>query len=151
MTKFLNPSGVVKPFSKYSHVANVPGNYRWVHISGQVGATPEGKLLEGFEEQARQTWHNIIGWRVLEFATFLVVVYLVYELVLLLLAGLRALEAHPADPTALAESSMNNVSPTGSILPAVTPSHVTENAMTKYRPRLSVGSKTLWQQQVSSS
>jgi 2-iminobutanoate/2-iminopropanoate deaminase len=61
MTKFLNPSGVVKPFSKYSHVANVPGNYRWVHISGQVGASPEGKLLEGFEEQARQTWHNIIG------------------------------------------------------------------------------------------
>ena len=61
MTKFLNPSGVVKPFSKYSQVADVPGNYRWVHISGQVGATPEGKLLEGFEEQARQTWHNIIG------------------------------------------------------------------------------------------
>lgn len=61
MSKFLNPSGVVKPFSKYSQVADVPGNYRWVHISGQVGATPEGKLLEGFEEQARQTWHNIIG------------------------------------------------------------------------------------------
>ena len=61
MTKFLNPSGVVKPFSKYSQVAMTPGNYRWVHISGQVGATPEGKLVEGFEEQARQTWHNIIG------------------------------------------------------------------------------------------
>ena len=61
MIKFLNPTGVVKPFSKYSQVASVPGNYRWVHISGQVGATPEGKLLEGFEEQARQTWHNIIG------------------------------------------------------------------------------------------
>jgi 2-iminobutanoate/2-iminopropanoate deaminase len=61
MIKFLNPTGVVKPFSKYSQVAAVPGNYRWVHISGQVGATPEGKLVEGFEEQARQTWHNIIG------------------------------------------------------------------------------------------
>jgi enamine deaminase RidA (YjgF/YER057c/UK114 family) len=61
MTKFLNPTGVVKPFSKYSQVADVPGNYRWVHVSGQVGATPEGKLVEGFEEQARQTWHNIIG------------------------------------------------------------------------------------------
>ncbi|HWA43242.1 MAG TPA: RidA family protein [Hypericibacter adhaerens] len=61
MTRFLNPSGVVKPFSKYSQVAEVPGNCRWVHISGQVGATAEGKLLEGFEEQARQTWHNIIG------------------------------------------------------------------------------------------
>jgi enamine deaminase RidA (YjgF/YER057c/UK114 family) len=61
MTKFLNPTGVVKPFSKYSQVADIPGNYRWVHISGQVGATPEGKLVEGFEEQTRQTWHNIIG------------------------------------------------------------------------------------------
>jgi enamine deaminase RidA (YjgF/YER057c/UK114 family) len=61
MTKFLNPTGVVKPFSKYSQVAMTPGNHRWVHISGQVGATPEGKLVEGFEEQARQTWHNIIG------------------------------------------------------------------------------------------
>jgi len=61
MIKFINPSGVVKPFSKYSQVADVPGNHRWVHVSGQVGATPEGKLLEGFEEQARQTWHNIIG------------------------------------------------------------------------------------------
>jgi 2-iminobutanoate/2-iminopropanoate deaminase len=61
MTKFLNPQDVVKPFSRYSQAALVPGDYRWLHVSGQVGATPEGKLLESFEAQARQTWHNIIG------------------------------------------------------------------------------------------
>ncbi|MFZ5791844.1 MAG: RidA family protein [Pseudomonadota bacterium] len=61
MTKFLNPEGVVKPFSRYSQAALVPGGYRWLHVSGQVGATTEGKLLEGFEAQARQTWHNVIG------------------------------------------------------------------------------------------
>ena len=45
--KFLNPEGVVKPFSRYSQAADAPGGFRWLHISGQVGATPEGKILEG--------------------------------------------------------------------------------------------------------
>jgi enamine deaminase RidA (YjgF/YER057c/UK114 family) len=59
--KFLNPEGVVKPFSRYSQAADAPGGFRWLHISGQVGATPEGKILEGFTAQAEQTWKNILA------------------------------------------------------------------------------------------
>ena len=42
MHKRLNPSAVVKPFSRYSQAVEVPANARWLHISGQVGATPDG-------------------------------------------------------------------------------------------------------------
>ena len=59
--KFLNPEGVVKPFSRYSQAADAPGGFRWLHISGQVGATPDGKILEGFTAQAEQTWKNILA------------------------------------------------------------------------------------------
>jgi 2-iminobutanoate/2-iminopropanoate deaminase len=59
--KFLNPDTVVKPFSLYSHAAEAPGNFRWLHISGQVGATADGKILEGFTAQAEQTWKNILA------------------------------------------------------------------------------------------
>jgi len=59
MLKLLNPPTVVKPFSRYSQAVEVPANCRWLHISGQVGATPDGTILEGFEAQARQVWQNI--------------------------------------------------------------------------------------------
>ncbi|HEY7688430.1 MAG TPA: RidA family protein [Dongiaceae bacterium] len=59
--KFLNPETVVKPFSRYSQAADAPGNFRWLHISGQVGATPDGKILEGFTAQAEQAWKNVLA------------------------------------------------------------------------------------------
>ena len=59
MLTLLNPPTVVKPFSRYSQAVEVPANCRWLHISGQVGATPDGTILEGFEAQARQVWQNI--------------------------------------------------------------------------------------------
>jgi enamine deaminase RidA (YjgF/YER057c/UK114 family) len=59
--KFLNPEGVVKPFSRYSQAADAPSGCRWLHISGQVGAAPDGTILEGFAAQAEQTWKNILA------------------------------------------------------------------------------------------
>lgn len=61
MLHFLNPDGAPKPFSRYSQAVAAPGDYRWLHISGQVGATIENKILEGFEAQARQCWKNLIA------------------------------------------------------------------------------------------
>ena len=59
MLKHLNPPTVVKPFSRYSQAVEAPANSRWLHISGQVGATPDGTILKGFEAQAKQCWVNI--------------------------------------------------------------------------------------------
>jgi 2-iminobutanoate/2-iminopropanoate deaminase len=59
MLKHLNPPTVVKSFSRYSQAVEVPANARWLHISGQVGATPDGTILKGFEAQAKQCWANV--------------------------------------------------------------------------------------------
>jgi enamine deaminase RidA (YjgF/YER057c/UK114 family) len=61
MLKFHNPNTLSKPFSRYTHVVTAPEGCRWVHISGQVGATVEGAIPEGFEAQARQTWENVLA------------------------------------------------------------------------------------------
>ena len=54
-----NPDGVVAPASFYSQAAEVGPGRRWLHISGQVGAAPDGTLAEGFEAQNAQVWRNI--------------------------------------------------------------------------------------------
>ena len=59
MIKLYNPEEVAPPFSRYSHAAEAPGDWRWLHISGQVGNKADGTMLDGFEEQATQTWKNI--------------------------------------------------------------------------------------------
>jgi 2-iminobutanoate/2-iminopropanoate deaminase len=59
--RLFNPDTVCKPFSSYSHGALVERSARWLHISGQVGAAPDGKLKQGFEEQAKQAWANLIA------------------------------------------------------------------------------------------
>jgi enamine deaminase RidA (YjgF/YER057c/UK114 family) len=61
MLKQLNPPTVVKPFSRYSQAVEALANARWLHISGQVGATPDGTILRGFEAQAKQCWGNIVA------------------------------------------------------------------------------------------
>ena len=50
---------IAPPFSNYSHAAEAGGDQRWLHISGQVGVTSYGELLEGFKAQAAQAWLNI--------------------------------------------------------------------------------------------
>jgi len=59
--RLFNPDTVCKPFSSYSHGALVEGSARWLHISGQVGARPDGTIEQGFEAQATRAWANLIA------------------------------------------------------------------------------------------
>ena len=61
MLHLFNPATICKPFSRYSHGALVEGQMRWLHISGQVGARPDGTLEQGFEAQAKLAWANLIA------------------------------------------------------------------------------------------
>ena len=61
MLKRHNPPTVAPPFSRYSHGVEAPGKARWLHISGQVGVTPEGKVADGAEAQIEQAWRNVLS------------------------------------------------------------------------------------------
>jgi enamine deaminase RidA (YjgF/YER057c/UK114 family) len=61
MPRLFNPTDICPPFSRYSHGALVERPSQWLHISGQVGARPDGSLEQGFEAQARRSWANLIA------------------------------------------------------------------------------------------
>ena len=61
MLKHHNPKAVAPPFSRYSHGVEAPATARWLHVSGQVGVTPEGKVAQGAEAQIEQAWRNVLG------------------------------------------------------------------------------------------
>jgi enamine deaminase RidA (YjgF/YER057c/UK114 family) len=61
MLQRLNPASVSAPFSRYSHAVSVPQDYRWLYISGQVGADRARKVASGFEAQAELAWSNLIA------------------------------------------------------------------------------------------
>lgn len=54
-----NPGTVAKPGSAYSHAIEVAPGARWLHISGQVGVSPDGRTASGAEAQAEACWANI--------------------------------------------------------------------------------------------
>jgi len=54
-----NPSDVPKPASAYSQGIEVKPNARWLHISGQIGVSPDGTVAKGAAAQAEQAWSNI--------------------------------------------------------------------------------------------
>lgn len=56
---FSNPPGLPSPRGAYSHVVEVNGPHRTVHIAGQVGVSASGKIAEGFRDQAVQTMENL--------------------------------------------------------------------------------------------
>ena len=56
--KIHNPA-TVHAAPTYSHGIEVPPNARWLFVSGQVGASRDGKPLEGVEAQTRQAFENI--------------------------------------------------------------------------------------------
>ena len=59
--KFVNPSAVAAPLSRYSHgVVTPPGGNRLV-ISGQVGVNPDGSLADGLEAQMERCWRNLFA------------------------------------------------------------------------------------------
>lgn len=56
---FSNPSGLSDPHGAYSHVVEVSGPHRTVYIAGQGGVSADGKIADGFRNQAIQTMENL--------------------------------------------------------------------------------------------
>ena len=61
MLQRLNPASVSAPFSRYSHAVIAPEGYRWLYISGQVGADRNRSIGLGFENQAELAFQNLIA------------------------------------------------------------------------------------------
>jgi len=55
------PATVAPPSSKFCHAVGVEGAARWLHVSGQVGATPEGAVAGDAGAQMEQCWRNILN------------------------------------------------------------------------------------------
>jgi 2-iminobutanoate/2-iminopropanoate deaminase len=54
-----NPEGAPKPASPYSQAVEVSGESRRLVISGQIGVTPDGTILDDPEAQVAQALANI--------------------------------------------------------------------------------------------
>ncbi len=57
----LSPEGAPKPASNYAQAVLHGASAQRLVISGQVGITADGKLLEGMEAQLRQCWANLFA------------------------------------------------------------------------------------------
>jgi len=57
---FINPGTITAPASNYSPGILVPAGGRRLVISGQIGMTKEGKVLDGMDAQLRQSWKNLL-------------------------------------------------------------------------------------------
>jgi enamine deaminase RidA (YjgF/YER057c/UK114 family) len=57
------PTNVAPPMpaAKYSHSVEVPANARWLYLSGQLGAHPDGSVPDTFDEQIEWCWKNIVA------------------------------------------------------------------------------------------
>ncbi len=58
---FINPSSITAPASNYSQGILVPAGGQRLVISGQIGMTKDGKVVDGMEAQLRQTWGNLFA------------------------------------------------------------------------------------------
>jgi 2-iminobutanoate/2-iminopropanoate deaminase len=61
MIQRFSPGTVPKPASAYDQAVMHSANARRLVISGQVGMTADGTLLEGLEAQLRQCWANLFA------------------------------------------------------------------------------------------
>jgi len=57
----LNPTTIAPPLGSYSHGVLAPEAGKWLYISGQIGVQPDGALANGFAEQARAAWTNLVA------------------------------------------------------------------------------------------
>lgn len=57
--KTYSPASVAAPSGPYSHAVEIPANARVLHLAGQVGVAPDGKVPADFDGQATQCWKNI--------------------------------------------------------------------------------------------
>ncbi|KGF69588.1 hypothetical protein LL06_09890 [Hoeflea sp. BAL378] len=61
MPRFFNPESMPKPASNYVQAVEITAPGRRLVVSGQIGVTPEGKMLEGYAAQAEQAWRNALS------------------------------------------------------------------------------------------
>lgn len=61
MPRFLNPANMPKPASNYVQAVEMTAPGRRLVVSGQIGVTPDGDMLEGYEAQAGQAWRNALA------------------------------------------------------------------------------------------
>ena len=54
-----NPASIAPPSSRFSHAALVTGATRHLHLSGQVGAYPDGRIADGLEAQLDAAFANV--------------------------------------------------------------------------------------------
>lgn len=59
--KLHNPTSIAPPFSCYSHGASASANTRWLHVSGQVGVTPDGVVPVDPKKQIELAWDNVLA------------------------------------------------------------------------------------------
>ncbi|MBL8808194.1 MAG: RidA family protein [Rhodospirillales bacterium] len=59
MLKAFNPKTIAPPQGKYQMAIEIPAGARTLHISGQVGVLPDGKMAQGFDAQADAVWSNL--------------------------------------------------------------------------------------------
>jgi enamine deaminase RidA (YjgF/YER057c/UK114 family) len=60
MPRFFNPSNVPKPASRYTQAIAHSAIYKRLVISGQIGVTADGHLVEGLEAQMEQAFDNLL-------------------------------------------------------------------------------------------
>jgi enamine deaminase RidA (YjgF/YER057c/UK114 family) len=61
MFELFDPQGVHKPRVKYAHAALVTAGTDILYISGQVGISLEGEIVEGFTRQCRLAYRNLLA------------------------------------------------------------------------------------------
>lgn len=61
MLRRFNPQGVAPPLSNYSHGVVIPDGMKQLHVSGQIGITPDGTIPDDVGEQARWCFANILA------------------------------------------------------------------------------------------
>jgi len=57
---FLDPPTIAPPVGSYSHCARITAETEFIFLSGQVGLRPDGSLPQTIEEQAIETFKNIV-------------------------------------------------------------------------------------------
>lgn len=55
------PATVAPPSSNFCHAVGITDAAHWLHVSGQVGCTPDGQVAGDAEAQMEQCWRNILN------------------------------------------------------------------------------------------